>query len=331
MQSRQLIATALILLLTAAVSSAVAGDGDGGYAGSFLQMPIGARPAAMGGAYLAVSNDGAGVLYNPAGLTSLQRPMLATSYRLMKLDRKLGYATAMLPARGNSVIGLHWLYGGSGSVERRNYDGDALGDQISMNSHAFSIIFAKRFESAFSAGVKMNYLHSQFAEMSAYSVGIDFGVMFYLDHLFGREKVGLLPIDDAQVGITLNNLDATYNWNNEAYVHKHISGSGVGTEQADEIPMEFGLGLSGRLMQRKLLLATDLIKNAKQGAELHAGAEYFVKPEFAFRGGFSDGRLTAGTGYVFRIGSQTLAIDYAFSTDKADEGSEHIFSFDLLF
>ena len=49
------------------------------------------------------------------------------------------------------------------------------------------------------------------------------------------------------------------------------------------------------------------------------------------RAGYGDGRLAAGTGYLFAVGKHQLAIDYAFSTDKADEGSEHIFSFDLLF
>jgi len=49
------------------------------------------------------------------------------------------------------------------------------------------------------------------------------------------------------------------------------------------------------------------------------------------RGGYSDKRLVAGTGYLFQIGKNALSVDYAFSTDKADEGAEHIFSFDLLF
>ena len=43
-------------------------DARGGYAGSFFQIPAGARPTAMGGAYTAISNDGAAPLFNPAGL-----------------------------------------------------------------------------------------------------------------------------------------------------------------------------------------------------------------------------------------------------------------------
>jgi hypothetical protein len=179
--------------------------------------------------------------------------------------------------------------------------------------------------------VKLSYLHSTFAEMTAYSVGVDIGAMIYFDWLFGREKVGTLPVKDLQIGLTLKHLDAKYLWKNEDYVFKYIGANEPGSEQEDQIPTEFGIGISGRLLERKLLIAADVLKNAEQGAMLHTGAEYFIRPEFALRAGFSDGRLTAGTGYVFNIGNRVLAIDYAFSTDQADEGSEHIFSFDLLF
>ena len=95
-------------------------DGDGGYAGAFLQVPIGARPTAMGGAYIAVANDGAGALYNPAGLVSLRRMTFATSYRTMTLDRTLGYVTFIVPVEGDAVLGFNWLYAGSGEVDARD-------------------------------------------------------------------------------------------------------------------------------------------------------------------------------------------------------------------
>jgi len=75
----------------------------------------------------------------------------------------------------------------------------------------------------------------------------------------------------------------------------------------------------------------DVRKNTKQSLDFHAGAEYQVAPEFAVRGGFSAGRFTVGTGYLFNLKHYQLAVDYAFSTDRAGEGSEHIFSMDFLF
>lgn len=318
---------AACLVLPAAL---MAGDGDGGYAGSFLSVPIGARPVGMGGAYIAVANDGAGAFYNPAGLANIKQSMLASSYRTMDFDRKLGYVGFMIPTQGNSALGFNWLYAGSGSVEARNSDGDLLGYDISENNHAISAVFAKRFEKLFSVGFRGSYLHNEFADMSSFSVKFDLGVMLYLSQLFAREVRDMMFVQDLQAGLVVRNLGAVYRWNNEDYYSAH-SLDVFGSDQEDKIPLEVGLGVSGRFLERKLLVANDLLVVEHQGLKLHAGAEYFVRPEFSVRTGYSDESFTAGAGFILKLGEKNLAIDYAFSTDRVGEGSEHIFSFDLLF
>lgn len=305
-------------------------DGDGGYAAPWLQVPIGARPTAMGGAYLGISDDGAAPLFNPAGLAKLQRPMFSSSYRAMTLDRKLGYVAALSPVRGQSTLGVHWLYAGSGSVAARDGDGYLTGHDISLNAHNIAIVFAKQLTPYLSAGVNMNYILIDMPELDANSVGFDFGAMFYFEQLFSRENRDVLPIRDLQVGVVAKNFGKKFKFISDKYNMKYTT-SETGTEQEDKTPIEMGLGASGRLLNRRLVLATDVVKTQNQSLRLHAGSEYFVTEQFMLRGGYSDKRLTAGTGYLFKLGQKGLAIDYAFSTDKADEGSEHIFSFDLLF
>jgi len=322
-----------LILLVAVFSSpglAVAEEAEGGYAGAFLQVPVGARPTAMGGAYRSLANDGAGPLFNPAGASSLSRPLVGSSYRVMQLDRKLGYLTALFPVKNQAVLGVQWLYAGSGSVDARDTDGYLQGNDISQNSHQFTILFAKRFERWLSVGVNLSYLQSYLAEIDANSVGFDFGVMLYVEQMYSREERDKLPVRDIQIGITIKDVAKKFRWNSDEYLSRYTTG-GLATEQEDEVPVEFGLGVSGRLFDRKLLLSSDLVKNTKQGPRFYAGAEYYLQPVFALRTGFSDGRLTAGTGYLFKIKDHQLVIDYAFTTDKVDEGSEHIFSFDLLF
>ncbi|MEW5795834.1 MAG: PorV/PorQ family protein [Candidatus Zixiibacteriota bacterium] len=318
------------VLALSLASGVVAGDGDGGYAAPWLQVPAGARPTAMGGAYLAVSDDGAAPLFNPAGLARRKRPMLASSYRAMKLDRKLGYVTAVFPVRGQSTLGVHWLYAGSGSVEARDSDGYLTGHDLSMNAHHVDVVFAKLLTPYLAAGANLNYILVDMPDIDANSVGFDFGAMLYIEHFFDREKRDALPIRDLQVGITAKNISKQFRFVSDEYNLKYTT-SDVGTQQEDKVPVEVGIGVSGRLLDRHLLVASDFRKNEKQNAEFHAGAEYFVTPEFMLRGGYSDKRLTAGTGYLFHLGKKALSVDYAFSTDKVDEGSEHIFSFDLLF
>lgn len=309
---------------------AMAAGGEGGYAAPWLQVPAGARPTAMGGAYLAISDDGAAPLFNPAGLARLKRPMFSSSYRAMKLGRKLGYVSAMFPVRGESTLGVHWLYAGSGSVEARDADGYTTGHDISLNAHSIQILFAKMLSSFLSAGVNLDYILVDMPELHSNSVGFDFGMMLYVEQFFDRERRESLPVQDLQIGLTARNFSKNFSFVSSNYNMKYTT-SDIGTEQQDKVPVEIGLGVSGRLLDRHLVLATDLRKNEKQNAEFHAGAEYFVTPEFMLRGGYSDKRLVAGTGYLFQIGKNALSVDYAFSTDKADEGAEHIFSFDLMF
>jgi len=322
--------TVFLLMIISISGNLSAEDGDGGYAASYFQIPIGARPTAMGGAYLAVSNDGAAPLFNPAGIATLQRKMFATSFRAMGLGRKLGYATFMVPTRDKSALGINWHYFSAGDVETRDFNGRLDGYNIGYTAHDWSIVFAKRFEDYMSVGMRAGYLYNRFAEMSSFSIGIDLGMMFYFLRSYEFDYPDEHFLQDLQIGVVVRNLGGTLRWNSQDY-NANVSGASGGVEQEDKIPIDAGVGFSGRFLQRKLLLATDFLKNEKQNIRLHSGAEYFVTPEFALRAGFSDGRFTAGTGYVFNINNWVMAVDYAFASDKVGEGSEHIFSFDFLF
>jgi len=318
------------LALAAAAGGAIAADGDGGYAGAHFQIPIGARPAGMGGAFVAVAEGGASPLYNPAGMAGAPKKLFATSYRAMDLDRKLGYATFLMPTRERSAVGFTWLYFGSGSVETRTSEGKPTGGELSLNSHAFSALFAKAFEEYFALGVRASYLHSTFAEMKAFSVGIDAGAMFNVTNMFDRERRAQMAVQDIRVGVVIKNLAAKYRWNSGDY-YAETGSDAPGVEQEDAIPVEAVLGVSARFFERRLLAAADLYKNVEQDPRFYGGAEFLVTPEFSIRSGLSAGRFTAGTGYIFKFKNQLLMIDYAFATDRVDEGSEHIFSFDVMF
>lgn len=323
-----LIIALFVLVLASAVRSE---EADGGYAGAFYQVPIGARPTALGGAYLAISDDGTAPLYNPAGIARLTRPIFSSSYRFMQLDRSMGYVAAITPIRGEAAIGVSWLYAGSGKVEERDADGYALGRDFYQNSHQFSVVFGKTFDRRISLGANISYVFSKMPKFDANSVGFDLGAMVYIDQFMSRERRGQTAIQDIRIGVAIKNISKKLRWVSDKY-NMAYSTSESGYEQEDKVPTEFGLGVSARFFQRRLLVSTDVVKNTEQDPDLHAGAEYFVVPQFMLRTGYSAGRFVAGTGYVFVVGGKhQLAIDYAFSTDRADEGSEHIFSFDLLF
>ena len=318
-----------ILAISALSVPCVLAQGDAGYAGAYLYVPIGARPAAMGGAYLAISDDGTGPLYNPAGLANLASPLFSASYRAMQLDRTLGFVSGAVPVSGGAAVGLNFLYAGSGSVAARSDEGQLLGHDVTFNNYNAGIVFAKRFEKYLSLGAKFSYLQATMPEFTAFTVGVDLGAIIHVSYFYDRDTREEMKIQDIQIGAVIKNLGAQFNWNSENYVHRYIDATGFGSGQNDRVPIDFGLGASARFFRRKLVLASDVLMNDKQNPEYHGGAEYYFRPDVAVRGGYSDGRFTTGAGVIFSFLNKPMAIDYAFSSDKAGEGSEHIFSFEI--
>jgi len=321
----------LALVLASLASATLAADGDGGYAAPFLQVPLGARPTSMGGAYLGVSDDAAASMFNPAGLAGLLHREFGSSYRVMTLDRKMGQVSILLPVQGQATLGLHWTYAGSGSLPERDQDGALVGRDFSQTTHQFSLLFAKRFEPWLGIGVNMSYLYSRLPEISANSIGFDFGAMLFANELMDREKRDLFFAQDLKVGLVVRNISKQFRWNSEKYLVKYYVG-GTGVEVTDKVPIEAGLGSSARFLEKKLLIAADALKTERQTVKARFGAEYQISNQFAVRSGYSVYGFAAGAGFNFSPKpNQTLVIDYAFSSGRADAGSEHMFSLGFRF
>ncbi len=321
----------LVLFLAAFAANAVAAEGDGGYAGAFLQVPLGARPTAMGGAYIGLSDDASGALFNPAGLAGLPYREFGSSYRIMTQGRKLGYVSVLLPVQGMATLGFHWIYAGSGAVAERDRDGATVGRDFSQTTHQFAILFAKRFESWFSFGANLNYLYARLPKISANSVGFDFGGMLYVNELMDREKRDQFFAQDIRLGLVVRNISKQFKWNSEKYLIEYTQSS-LGSEQTDKVPVEVGIGGSARFLQKKLLLDLDAMKSDKQSFKARVGGEYQISNAFSLRSGYSVYGFAAGAGFQFDLRpKQTLGIDYAFSTGRAGEGAEHLFSLGLRF
>ncbi len=80
------------------------------YAGSFLELGIGARAIALGGAFVAVADDGSSFYWNPAGVATLVQPevfgMYASLYRSLSKHFHIGFTR---PLSGRGAISLNWI------------------------------------------------------------------------------------------------------------------------------------------------------------------------------------------------------------------------------
>lgn len=147
--------TLLLLCISLALpsqsSAYVGGQSDLFYGAS------GGRPTAMGGAYIALSDDSVGFNYNPAGIAFITQHHINFSYSLRFTEgsdfQEFSYAGPVSPIinLGASLERLSF-----GEVEWRNPSGKLVGSYTSSNIR-FSFGGARAFFGIFSLGGKVSY------------------------------------------------------------------------------------------------------------------------------------------------------------------------------
>src|SRR5207245_1289642 len=136
------------IILAALQSMSYASAGTEG--ASFLDIPVGAGPAGLGGAYSALARDAYAPTWNPAGLGSVEANEAAAqhlSYLESMNYEYLSFVHPMGDSRGTSAVhrgvGFSAQYLGSGDITRADVDqsGNPIISGATYSSHygAYSV------------------------------------------------------------------------------------------------------------------------------------------------------------------------------------------------
>lgn len=149
--------------------------------GQFLEIPVGARAAAMGAAYSAAAQDATAVYWNPAALTAVTARSAALMHASLfgELNMEFaGYAQTFKDL-GSFGLGLQRL--DAGSIARTDQYGLAAGGSVNPGDTAISLAYARKV-SGFSAGVCAKSISSELSGKAS-ALAADLGVLSpaYLD------------------------------------------------------------------------------------------------------------------------------------------------------
>jgi hypothetical protein len=175
----------IIFLVLTAVTPVFAAK----YAGEFLNLGVGARPIALGGAFVAERGDIVSGYYNPAGLSTLEHPQAIfmhseTFGSLLNHD----YLSFGKPIGSDDhqyalAISLYRLGGGGIIVTGKDQAGRFY--QIKEESHAdyagyFS--YGRKFNDRLSGGLSAKLIYRKIADESAFGIGLDLGGLYTLSN-----------------------------------------------------------------------------------------------------------------------------------------------------
>jgi len=240
--------TRIILLMNILCFSTISFAGVRGF--EFLRTHVGARPSALGGAFLTIPGDVHSVYYNPSALATLNQRQLTFSYLNHFLDFQSGFVAYGFhkPGIGYFGIGSHYL--NYGEFKRTDELGNVDGE-FGAGNLVLLADYAVKFSQDFYLGVALKFIHSKIAEYSSTAYAADFGLLY------------MFPQYDLQIGFGVFNVGTVAS----AFINSK-----------DELPMNYRVGVSKRLAHLPLLINVEGYQYLDEDFQFIVGGEFTVTP-----------------------------------------------------
>jgi len=300
-----------LLIAHCAVLPLYASSGTEGAA--FLDIPVGAGPAAMGAAYTALANDAYAATYNPAGLGFLNSTQFSGQhlsyidtihYEYLSFAVPLYHPGSVQADRPTSSLGGSVQYLGTGDVAGMDQNGNPTGS-ISGSYASYNLSFGHSFSDKLSFGVTGKMINATLANVSANAYAADLGGMYKLQ-------------PNLNLAATLTNLGTKLTFLNEG----------------DDLPLAFHLGAAYQPNTHFLITTEGVYPKTGLGS-FHVGGEWRPIEMLALRMGYRTDTtqgLSALAGLSAGLGVDLWGQELAYAwLPYGDLGNTHYISLLMKF
>ncbi|RMH56759.1 MAG: hypothetical protein D6679_08160 [Candidatus Hydrogenedentota bacterium] len=267
--------------------SGIAGaSGPGTASGEFISIYSDARPAALGGAYTALSDNAAGLAFNPAGLVRPDRKELTASQVYWIEKSKFQHISLTYPlGGGRDAWGLSVLTFDPGTFDRTNELGLFTGERLSARDWLVTFGYGRELGRFWALGISGKYVMRKLSNYNASTFAIDLGLQY---------RPTSSPF---LVGVAVQNLGGTLKF----------------IQEKERLPLTLRAGVSYPFFWRRIVLTADAVKVVDEDLKVSLGAEWSVLKPLALRLGWSsqEGLIKGITGGI-GVTTGPLVLDYAY-------------------
>lgn len=266
---------------------------------AFLNIPVGAGPAAMGGAYTALATDAYAATWNPSGLGRVSNTQIAGQHLSYLESIHYEYLSFAHPVGTGGAVGGSVQYLGSGDIAGTDRHGNPTGD-FSNSYAAYSLAYGRRLGERFSLGLTGKWIHAKLADVSADAFAGDAGAHFRVN-----DKLSLAAVV-ANVGSQLKFL-----------------------QDGGDLPMAFRLS-SAWTPIKPLTLAAEGVFPKAGDPSAHVGLAWRPIPMISLRTGFRTDTLKENdtlAGFSTGLGLDLWGQEFAYAwVPYGDLGNTQYFS-----
>lgn len=279
---------------------------------AFLRTPVGARPAAMGASFLAVSRDPHAIYYNPAGLANVPTRTGAFGYLNHVLDIQSFFGAYVHP-HAHGSYGFAINYADYGEFTRMNEFGEengSFGANTAVAYLSYSYLRAEKLQ----LGVNLKLIRAQLDKFTADAVALDFGFIYQSSFTGNLTLAG---------GI--------FNLGKErsAFI-----------KTKERLPLNFQLGVAKRLAHLPFMYSLTLLKYIEEDLRFRAGGEFTLSKGLFMRLGYdsvrgdqkvgTDADRFAGLSFGLGLTIHDYLLDYSLSS-FGEVGSLNRLTFTMTF
>lgn len=295
-------------------------------AGTFLKIGIGARPVAMGGAFVAVANDPSAIYWNPAGIAGLLRNQVFVSHVDWPAEVDYEFLAAVFPvAKLGGSVGIQMGSLRADIEETTELAPYGTGRTFTYTDYVAGLSYASRLTDKLLLGGTFKYIHE--------NLGLDVGGTTVNTWVIDVGSIYYIGWSSLRIGVTLANFGPDFSPSGEYY----SSTGEVRAYDSFNPPTQFRWGLAMEPVESEQMAVTTAFEVSQPADNQQAyklGLEWSLRRTLALRGGYDFNadalKWSAGAGVLGDVGVLRGTVDYAY-TDGDELGSIHQFTLGVRF
>jgi len=295
-------------------------------AGTMLEIGIGARAQAMGGAFVAIADDPSALYWNPAGATEMGAVAVQVSKINWFVDTDLNVLDLVVPLSGTSMaLGFHVAIMDYGEAPVRTvFRPEGTGEYYTAKDLAAGLYWAYAITDRISVGLGLKYFYERIWHTSGSTAAVDLSIL-YKTSLKGLRLGG--SISNLGPEFRLDGRDLTRVMDADGRKDIYYNNEQVPVQLKTEkypLPLLFRFGLAytydigsdySLTVSTNLNHPSDMTESVDLGMELKVFNVGFLRG--GYQGLFEEGSvrgLTLGAGIRYKIlGVAIITVDYAWS------------------
>lgn len=309
----------LLLIIVISFGNIFAQNPNLGTSGAqFLQLPVGARSEAMGGAIVGLADDASAIFWNPAGIVKVSNVQAHFSYMNWFDLFDFNAASIVYNAGDFGVIGASMVIFTTDEMEITTEEQpNGTGRYFDAGDIALGVTYAKYLTDRFSVGLTVKYINQRIWNETATGVAFDIGTQYRLD--FQNLTIAMSMSNfGADMKFDGSDLDFTYRKDDD-YPQSRLIPSRLSTDEYP-LPLNFQVGIGFDVFEYefvKMKGAIDVTHPNDNAERAHFGTEFSFFDRFFVRAGYKynydDQDFTFGAGANVPLGGSAVYFDYAYS------------------